>query len=82
LSNGNGVSRGDRNRNARLSRLRELVPVSDAIVGIDLADNRQMVRARTSATTATSTVRDGSAWAGSSRRCAARSPAGAVSGHV
>jgi len=25
MSNGNGVSRGDRNRNARLSRLRELV---------------------------------------------------------
>jgi hypothetical protein len=43
MSNGNGVSRGDRNRNARLSRLRELVPVSNAIVGIDLADNKQMV---------------------------------------
>ena len=26
MNNGNGVSRGDRNRNARLSRLRELVP--------------------------------------------------------
>jgi hypothetical protein len=25
MNNGNGVSRGDRNRNARLSRLRELV---------------------------------------------------------
>jgi transposase len=43
MSNGNGVSRGDRNRNARLSRLRELVPVTNAIVGIDLADNKQMV---------------------------------------
>ena len=43
MSNGNGVSRGDRNRNARLSRLRVLVPVSNAIVGIDLADNKQMV---------------------------------------
>ena len=42
MSNGNGVSRGDRNRNARLSRLRELVPVTNAIVGIDLADKRQM----------------------------------------
>ena len=26
MNNGNGVSRGDRNRNARLGRLRELVP--------------------------------------------------------
>jgi transposase len=37
------VSRGDRNRNARLDRLRALVPVSNAIVGIDLADKKQMV---------------------------------------
>ncbi len=43
MSNGNGVSRGDRNRNARLVRLRSLVPVSNAIIGIDLADNKQMV---------------------------------------
>jgi len=43
MNNGNGVSRGDRNRNARLNRLRELVPVTHAIVGIDLADNKQMV---------------------------------------
>jgi len=43
MSNGNGVSRGDRNRNARLNRLRELVPVTHAIVGIDLADSKQMV---------------------------------------
>jgi transposase len=43
MSNGNGVSRGDRNRNARLVRLRELVPVTNAIVGIDLADAKQMV---------------------------------------
>jgi transposase len=43
MGNGNGVSRGDRNRNARLFRLRELVPVTNAIVGIDLADKRQMV---------------------------------------
>src|ERR1700727_982224 len=38
-----GVSRGDRNRNARLGRLRELVPVTSAIVGIDLADRVQAV---------------------------------------
>lgn len=43
MKNGNGVSRGDHNRNARLSRRRVLVPVSNAIVEIDLADNEQMV---------------------------------------
>jgi hypothetical protein len=41
MANGSGVSRGDKNRNARLSRLRELVPTSNAIVGIDLADSKQ-----------------------------------------
>lgn len=43
MGNGTGLSRGDRNRNARLARLRALVPVGNAIVGIDLADNKQMV---------------------------------------
>ena len=43
MSNGSGVSRGDRNRNARLGRLRELVPATNAVVGIDLADSKQMV---------------------------------------
>jgi hypothetical protein len=43
MGNGSGVSRGDRNRNARLVRLRELVPVANVIVGIDLADKKQMV---------------------------------------
>ena len=43
MGNGSGVSRGDRNRNARLARLRELVPIENAIVGIDLADKKQMV---------------------------------------
>jgi transposase len=43
VGNGSGVSRGDRNRNARLARLRELVPIENAIVGIDLADKKQMV---------------------------------------
>ena len=43
MTHGNGVSRGDRNRNARLVRLRELVPLNHAIVGIDLADRKQMV---------------------------------------
>lgn len=43
MANGSGISRGDRNRNARLTRLRALVPVDNAIVGIDLADTKQMV---------------------------------------
>ncbi len=43
MGNGSGVSRGDRNRNARLARLRVLVPVTNAVVGIDLADQKQMV---------------------------------------
>lgn len=41
MSNGSGLSCGDRNRNARLARLRELVPHANAIVGIDLADDKQ-----------------------------------------
>jgi transposase len=36
-----GLSRGDRNRNSRLARLRQLLPVDHAIVGIDLADSKQ-----------------------------------------
>lgn len=43
MGNRSGVSRGDRNRNARLARLRMLVPAVNAIVGIDLADKKQMV---------------------------------------
>jgi transposase len=43
VSDRSGVSRGDRNRNARLARLREAVPVANAIAGIDLADSKQMV---------------------------------------
>jgi transposase len=43
VGNASGISRGDRNRNARLTRLRALVPLSHAIVGIDLADKKQMV---------------------------------------
>ena len=43
MGNGSGISRGDRNRNARLERLRGLVPVTNAIVGIDLAGGKQMV---------------------------------------
>jgi transposase len=43
MTHGNGVSRGDRNRNAKLARLREFVPLTNAIVAIDLADRKQMV---------------------------------------
>jgi transposase len=43
MGNGSGISRGDRNRNARLERLRGLVPVTNAIAGIDLAGGKQMV---------------------------------------
>src|SRR6476646_65706 len=43
MNNVSGVSRGDRNRNARLSRLREAVPVVNAIIGIDLAERKQML---------------------------------------
>ena len=42
MGNGSGVSRGDRNRNARLERLRALVPVTNAIVGTGLAGKKQM----------------------------------------
>src|SRR6266550_643757 len=43
MGNDSGVSRGDRNRNARLERLRALVPLTNAIAGIDLAGKKQMV---------------------------------------
>jgi len=36
-----GLPGGDRNRNARLARLRRLLPAENAIVGIDLADDKQ-----------------------------------------
>ena len=41
MVDGSGLSRGDRNRNGRLGRLRELLPAGNAIVGIDLADVKQ-----------------------------------------
>ncbi len=41
MSDRSGLSRGDRNRNARLARLRELLPPENAIVGIDLADDQR-----------------------------------------
>ena len=38
---GSGLSRGDKRRNAKLAQLRELVPLDNAILGIDLADEKQ-----------------------------------------
>ncbi|MGO9511336.1 MAG: hypothetical protein ACLPXZ_29875, partial [Mycobacterium sp.] len=38
-----GLSRGDKRRNAKLARLRELVPVGNAVVALDLADKKQAV---------------------------------------
>jgi transposase len=43
VDHANGLSRGDRNRNSRLTRLRGLVPTVNAIVGIDLAGEKQML---------------------------------------
>lgn len=37
----NGLSRGDRNRNARLAALRAVLPLDHTILGIDLAKTRQ-----------------------------------------
>src|SRR3954451_16882309 len=43
MSDRSDLSRGDRNRNDRLRRLRALLPASHAIVGIDLAHDRQAI---------------------------------------
>ena len=43
MSNRRGLSRGDRRRNARLVRLRGLLPREHAIVAIDLADDKQVL---------------------------------------
>jgi transposase len=43
VSEGSGLSRGDKRRNAKLARVRALVPSRNAIVGIDLADRKQAV---------------------------------------
>jgi len=40
---GNGLSRGDKRRNAKLGVLRELVPAGNAILGIDLAAEKQVL---------------------------------------
>jgi transposase len=41
VAKGNGISRGDRKRNARRERLRGLLPRDGAVVGIDLGEDKQ-----------------------------------------
>jgi transposase len=41
LSKGNGMTRGDRRRNARREQLRLMLPREGVVVGIDLADEKQ-----------------------------------------
>ena len=43
VAKGSRLSRGDKRRNAKLAGLRRLVPADHAIVGIDLADEKQAV---------------------------------------
>lgn len=43
MGNGNGLSRGDRRRNERLVGLREVVSRERAVIGIDLADEKQAI---------------------------------------
>jgi transposase len=42
VSNRRGLSRGDKRRNARLSRLRQVLPREHAILALDLADDKQV----------------------------------------
>jgi transposase len=41
MSKGNGMTRGDRRRNARREQLREMLPRDGAVIGIDLGDEKQ-----------------------------------------
>jgi hypothetical protein len=43
VGKGSGVTRGDRRRNARRERLRELLPRDGAVIGIDLGDEKQAI---------------------------------------
>jgi len=42
MSNGRGLSRGDNRRNARLARLREVLPFEHAVLALDLANDKQV----------------------------------------
>src|SRR5499427_8521800 len=41
MSKGSGMTRGDRRRNARRERLRAVLPRDGAVIGIDLAEDKQ-----------------------------------------
>jgi transposase len=41
VGKGSGTTRGDRRRNARRERLREMLPRDGAVIGIDLAEDKQ-----------------------------------------
>src|SRR6266404_3044381 len=41
VSKGSGMTRGDRRRNARRERLRGMLPRDGAVIGIDLAEDKQ-----------------------------------------
>ena len=41
MGKGSGLTRGDRRRNGRRARLRELLPRDGAVIGIDLAEDKQ-----------------------------------------
>ena len=43
MSKGSGMTRGDRRRNARRERLRGMLPRDGAVIGIDLAEDKQAV---------------------------------------
>jgi transposase len=43
MSKGSGMTRGDRQRNARRKRLRGLLPRDGAVIGIDLAEEKQAI---------------------------------------
>src|SRR5271169_2814672 len=43
MSKGSGTTRGDRRRNARRERLREMLPRDGAVIGIDLAEDKQAI---------------------------------------
>ena len=43
MGKGSGMTRGDRRRNARRERLRSMLPRGGAVVGIDLAEDKQAI---------------------------------------
>ena len=66
MSKGSGTTRGDRRRNARRERLREMLPRDGAVIGIDLAEDKQAIARATAGTGA----------APSTTRSSPRSPPG------